>query len=181
MTSAAPLAACPIVRSFCTVLPPPVTPDSAAGGGTGDHVGNEHATPSDGASLPRGKKRKNRNDGRLRYSLVCDARLLLKNLPCRSSRPSYRTVDAPIDRRDGDGVKDGDGGEISLGRLLRGTTVVEYPTIEVVREGDRRHFPALVEEVEGGSSSSSSSSSGEDSSSGDESESSCADADGDGD
>jgi len=87
----------------------------------------------------------------------CYSRMALATLP---DRP-YRTVNAPLDRRDGDGVARGsDGGELTLGRLLRGTTVVEYSTIEVVREGDRRNFPVLVEEVEG--SSSSSSSSGED-------------------
>jgi len=59
--------------------------------------------------------------------------LLLNNLPCCSSQPSYRTVNAPLDRW-GDGVGGSDGGELTLGRLLRGTTVLKHSTIKVVQE-----------------------------------------------
>ena len=82
--------------------------------------------------------------------------LLLKNLPCCSSKSSYHTVNAPLDLRGGDGVGGSDSRELTLGRLLRGTTVVDYSTIKVVRR-DQSHFTALVEEVEGSSSSNSSS------------------------
>ena len=59
-------------------------------------------------------------------------------------------------------------GELTLGKLLQETTVMEYCTIEVVWEGHWRHFLVLVEEkVE--ESPSTCSSSREDSSSGDES------------
>jgi len=40
---------------------------------------------------------------------------------------------------------------VTLGGILRGSTVIEYPTIEVVLRKDRKYFPSLVEEVESSS------------------------------
>jgi len=36
---------------------------------------------------------------------------------------------------------------VTLGGILRGSTVIEYPQIEVVLAKDRKYFPSLVEEV----------------------------------
>lgn len=83
--------------------------------------------------------------------------LLLKRLPCRSSRPSYRNVDVLLPTPNDAGVVGLEPSTTTLGTILRGSTVIEYPTIEVVLEKDRKYFPNLVEEVVSSSSESDSS------------------------
>jgi len=53
---------------------------------------------------------------------------------------------------------------VTLGGILRGSTVIEYPQIEVVLAKDRKYFPSLVEEVVSSDSDSDSDSDGSSSS-----------------
>jgi hypothetical protein len=60
-----------------------------------------------------------------------NVRALMKRIPCKSSQPSYRRVNL----------------NNSLKDILRGTTVIEFPTIELVLEDDLNHFPVFIEEI----------------------------------
>jgi len=55
---------------------------------------------------------------------------LIKRVPCSSSRPMYNRVSLCS----------------SLGDILKGTSVIEFPTIEIVMEKDENHFPLMIKE-----------------------------------
>ena len=56
---------------------------------------------------------------------------LMKCIPCKSSQPSYRRVDLSSSLKD----------------ILKGTTVIEFPTIEIVMEEDVHKFPVNIQEI----------------------------------
>lgn len=57
--------------------------------------------------------------------------VFMKCLPCSSAAPKYHLLDS----------------NASLVDCLRGKTVIEYPTIEVVVEDDRERFPLMISEI----------------------------------
>lgn len=57
---------------------------------------------------------------------------LMKIIPCKSSKPLYRKVDL---------------GQ-TLHSIIQGTTVIEYPTIEVILQGSMSRFPLVITELE---------------------------------
>lgn len=57
--------------------------------------------------------------------------ILMKKLPCKSSQPVYSHLDI----------------KSTLADMLKGMTVIEFPTIEVVLDQDLKHFSVLIEEV----------------------------------
>lgn len=60
-----------------------------------------------------------------------DVRALIKCIPCKSSQPSYRRVNL----------------NNSLKDILKGTTVIEFPTIEIVMEKYVDNFPVNIQEI----------------------------------
>ncbi len=56
---------------------------------------------------------------------------LLKRIPCKSSQPSYRKLDL----------------NHCLSDMLKGATVIEFPTIEIVLQEDLHHFPIFISEM----------------------------------
>ena len=74
------------------------------------------------------EKEKYNNRKRIMKDNVC---ALMKRIPCKSSQPSYRRVNL----------------NHSLKEILKGTTVIEFPTIEVVLEDDLCKFPVFIEEI----------------------------------
>jgi len=102
---------------------------------------------------------KNTNNHHHSHHLTANVSLLLKRHPCPSSRPSWHTVDGLLTPHStaGDAGGGWETSAVTLGGILRGSTVIEYPTIEVVLRKDRKYFPSLVEEVESSSSESESS------------------------
>ena len=56
---------------------------------------------------------------------------LLKRIPCNSSRPSYRQI----------------GLDCRLKDVLKGMTVIEFPTIEIVLKEDLHAFPLFISEL----------------------------------
>lgn len=60
-----------------------------------------------------------------------DVCVLMKRIPCKSSCPTYKRLNLTEPLRD----------------ILQGTTVIEYPSIEVVREEDLGRFSVFIEEI----------------------------------
>ena len=61
-----------------------------------------------------------------------DVCILMKKLPCQSSRPIYHRLNA----------------KSCLADMLKGMTVIEFPTLEIVLKQDLKNFPLLVGEVQ---------------------------------
>ncbi|KAL3804892.1 hypothetical protein HJC23_006664 [Cyclotella cryptica] len=57
--------------------------------------------------------------------------LFLKCLPCSSAAPKYYELDS----------------DKTLAEVLRGKTIIEFPTVDVVAEEDKSRFPLLISEV----------------------------------
>lgn len=58
-------------------------------------------------------------------------RLFMKCLPCSSVAPKYYQLDP----------------DVTLVEALRGKTIIEYPTVEVVKSEDKDRFPLMISEM----------------------------------
>jgi len=66
-------------------------------------------------------------------ALKDDTRILMKKIPCNSSKPKFTMFNFEQHKT----VKD----------CLRNMTVIEFPTFEIIRKRDLRHFPLIIEEL----------------------------------
>mmetsp|Transcript_1658 Transcript_1658/g.2464 ORF Transcript_1658/g.2464 Transcript_1658/m.2464 type:complete len:196 (-) Transcript_1658:13-600(-) len=57
--------------------------------------------------------------------------MLMKKIPCKSSEPKYSRVDVNRNMCD----------------ILKGSSIIEFPTVDVVLEQDLENFPLIIQEI----------------------------------